>query len=159
MKKIIPFIFIAILFALNSCGPNYDIDGTAPVKNLKIGGQVVDLNGNPIQGVTVKVGNKTLVTDANGFFYTPASFTTKSYLIKFSKNGYLPNLRSGLINNKSEIKVKVALISNSDASYATINTQTGGQLTISTPYGNAEIVFPQSVEYKIKATGEKIEIK
>lgn len=155
MKKIIyTVISILAVFAIHSCGPNYNIDGTAAIKSLEIAGQVIDLQGNPIPNVEVTANGKVTTTDDNGFFFVSTSSSSKTYFIKFNKDGYFPNIRSGKILS-DEIKVKVALVSfNDNKSSVSLNTETGGTLSISTPYGNATINFPAGLKYVVSSTGD-----
>jgi hypothetical protein len=154
MKKIIyGIIAIAAIAVFHSCGPNYDIDGEAVSSNLKVAGQVIDLQGNPIPNVEVKIDGKVTTTDDNGFFFSSISSASKTYFIKFTKDGYFPNIRSGKVLS-DEIKVKVALLSFNDVTTKTINTTVGGGVKIQTPYGNADINFPAGLKYIVKSTHE-----
>ena len=53
-------------------------------------GKVIDTNHNPIQNVTITIGNKTAQTDANGIFIiSDANLYQRFGYIKAEKAGYL----------------------------------------------------------------------
>jgi uncharacterized membrane protein len=62
-----------------------------PIQYGSVGGQVVDKDGNPIQGVTVTLGTtgRTATTDATGH-YSFANVTAGTYTLEFSCTGFQP---------------------------------------------------------------------
>jgi len=152
MKTIRNVIVLLLLAIINSCTPNIESDYTLASKNIKVGGIVVDINGNPIPDVEITIGDKTIKTDPNGvFFINNVNLTGEKYFVKIKADNYLPNYRSGLIKSNL-LKFKVTLLSYDDITVSNINTQTGGTITIN---GGAEIEFPAGLKYVYEQTGEE----
>lgn len=58
-------------------------------------GNVIDINKNPIEGVTITIGNETAVTDSNGvFIINDADVNERFGYIKAEKAGYIHGSRS-----------------------------------------------------------------
>jgi hypothetical protein len=99
-------------------------------------GQVVDASSNPISGVTIKIGNETAQTDANGVFKINGAQVYEHFAyITAKKMGYVDGSRS-MIPTAGKNNVKIMLVSN--ASTATIHT--GNTATVSLPSGT-KVVF------------------
>ncbi len=156
MKKNIFFLLpiVMLLFAIigiTSCGDNYNISKTIGQKTLIIGGIVTDLQGNPIPNVNVIMGNKVKTTNNNGIFFLSGLSSNETFTIKFRKNGYLPNIRSGKIR-KNKMIIQVAMIPDN----LTIEKQimSGTSDSIYDPNTGAEVVFYPQMRYKVVSTGE-----
>ncbi len=121
MKKLLPlFVFMALL--LSSCNPDDDAGSTTtdPESNFeenfgaevsrKFIGQVNDINGNAVQGATVRIGSLSVQTDANGvFLINGASVREKFAYIRVSKTGFMDGSRA-LIPTSGTNNVKITLI-------------------------------------------------
>ena len=145
------FILVLLgVFLLNSCfkeKSDYQTSG----KYIKVGGIVVDMQNTPIKNVTVTIGNKIVETDDNGIFYIDNVLITEDkYFVKFNKDGYLPNYKSGIATSGS-ITLKVILISNADVTNSTFNTAAGGNINLS---GGGELYLPPNLNYVVEKTGE-----
>src|SRR5262245_11697448 len=98
MRK--PFYLILSCFILLFAGCQKEISyiappssGTDPV-SATLQGNVVDENGDPEQGVTIRVGAKTATTDAKGYFrIRNASLDKNSSLVTAEKTGYFKAFR------------------------------------------------------------------
>lgn len=144
-------IKLSMLFALTivvtlSCKKNKDENPTltAPTSTIvPVVGIVIDVNGNPLSGVTVKAGTHTTTTDYSGAFYLPSvSFGLTRYTITFEKQGYFKLYRSGIPKAGKPIQLTVGLISENDNTYASQKTFSSTQNdSIQLPDGS-EIVFP-----------------
>ncbi len=151
MKTIKNILFLLGIILINSCTPTIDADYQLANRSVTIGGLVVDINNNPISNAQVTIGNKTIKTDANGIFYIEnVNMASNKYFVKFEAPNYLPNYRSGKLT-KSTLKFKVTLLSYDDITVETINTQTGGTITVN---GGGEITFPAGLKYVVERTGE-----
>ncbi|NRD23305.1 hypothetical protein HNV10_08630 [Winogradskyella litoriviva] len=98
-------------------------------------GNVIDINNNPIEGVTISVGNNTATTDSNGIFIiNDANVKERFGFIKAEKSGYINGSRSVVPSNGTN-KVTIMLLQatvagtvNSGAS-ETINLANGSSVS------------------------------
>jgi hypothetical protein len=73
-------------------------------------GTVIDINKNPIEGVTVTIGNETATTDSNGvFIINNAPVKQRFGFIKAEKSGYIHGSRSVVPSNGTN-KVTIMLL-------------------------------------------------
>lgn len=73
-------------------------------------GSVIDKNHNPIEGVTITIGNETTITDGNGvFILNNASVKQRFGYIKAEKSGYIHGSRSVVPSNGTN-KVTIMLL-------------------------------------------------
>lgn len=73
-------------------------------------GNVIDVNKNPIEGVSISIGNTTAITDSNGvFMVNNASFKERFGYIKAEKAGYFDGSRS-LVPTNGTNKVTIMLL-------------------------------------------------
>jgi hypothetical protein len=76
-------------------------------------GSVVDVNNNPIQGVTITIGTSTVQTDVNGIFIINGANVYEQFAyIKAQKAGYIDGSRS-LVPTNGKNNVKIMLLPNS----------------------------------------------
>jgi hypothetical protein len=140
--RAIALLFTSILFfqcqkEISSVGPSSPgITLSEPI-SARLQGNVYNENGQPAQGVTVKVGTQTTTTDATGNFrFTSASLDKKASLVTAEINGYFKAYRvfaatSG--TNYLAIKlIKKTLV-------GTIDAATGGNVSLS---NGAKIALP-----------------
>ena len=94
-------------------------------------GKVIDTNHNPIQNVTITIGNKTAQTDANGIFIiSDANLYQRFGYIKAEKAGYLHGSRS-IVPSEGTNKVTIMLLEETVVG----TTNSGTTETITLPYG------------------------
>ncbi len=63
--------------------------------DLQLSGLVRDVDGNPLDGVTVTSGNAVAISDANGLFgFTSLEVVEGRSVVRFSKTGYFDIVRS-----------------------------------------------------------------
>lgn len=90
-----------------------------------IGGEVIDENGNPVNGATVSIGTTTMQTNSNGLFlFRDVSVNENKAYVKVEKNGFFLGSRNIVTKENSVSSVKIKLLSNN-----TINSflsSTGG---------------------------------
>ena len=73
-------------------------------------GSVIDTNKNPIEGVTITIGNKTATTDSNGvFMINDANVNERFGYVKAEKTGYIHGSRSIVPSNGTN-KVTIMLL-------------------------------------------------
>ena len=75
MHAILHRRFRASIAALMLCGCNSPSPG--PASGSDVAGRYVNLNGTPVSGVTFRIGSRTTITGADGYFYfssVPASY-------------------------------------------------------------------------------------
>lgn len=91
-------------------------------------GKVIDTNHNPIQNVTITIGNKTAQTDANGIFIiSDANVYQRFGYIKAEKAGYLHGSRS-VIPSEGTNKVTIMLLE--ETVVGTTNSGTAETITL-----------------------------
>jgi hypothetical protein len=98
-------------------------------------GNVIDTNKNPIEGVTITIGNETAITDSNGvFILNNANVNERFGYIKAEKAGYIHGSRSVVPSNGTN-KVTIMLLEanvvgtvNSGAS-ATVTASNGSSVS------------------------------
>lgn len=94
-------------------------------------GKVIDTNHNPIQNVTITIGNKTAQTDANGIFIiSDANVYQRFGYIKAEKAGYLHGSRS-IVPSEGTNKVTIMLLEETVVG----TTNSGTTETITLPNG------------------------
>lgn len=90
-------------------------------------GNVIDKNHNPIEGVTVSIGNETAITDSNGIFIiNNASVNQRFGYIKAEKAGYIHGSRS-VLPSAGTNKITIMLLEEIVA--GTINSGSSGNVT------------------------------
>lgn len=105
--------------------------------NAHLQGTVLDENGIPASGVTVKVGSQTTVTDNRGYFRVMnASLDKKSAVVTAEKAGYFKAFRTFAATSGTN-QVVIKLIKRTLA--GTIDATTGGSVTLS---NGAKIEIP-----------------
>ncbi|MBC3847431.1 hypothetical protein H8K90_13630 [Winogradskyella echinorum] len=96
-------------------------------------GNVIDINKNPIEGVTVTIGNETATTDSNGvFMINNANVKERFGYVKAEKAGYIHGSRSVVPSNGTN-KVTIMLLEATVA--GTINS--GSAETVSMGNGSS----------------------
>jgi len=92
-------------------------------------GNVLDENGKPAMGVTIKTGTKVTTTNARGYFRIPAApLDKKSSLVIAEKAGYYKAYRSFSATSGAN-QVVIKLIKKNLS--GTINASSGGEVTLS----------------------------
>ena len=73
-------------------------------------GNIIDINRNPIEGVTITIGSQTATTDSNGvFIINNASVNERFGYVKAEKDGYIHGSRSVVPSNGTN-KVTIMLL-------------------------------------------------
>src|SRR5262245_194970 len=91
-------------------------------------GNIKDENGRPAMGVTIKLGSKTAITNARGYFrISNASLDKSASLVTAEKSGYFKAYRvfgatSGV--NQVSIQLLPKILA------GTVNTSTGGEVSL-----------------------------
>ena len=88
MKRIVCLTSIALLAACD----NNIVQEDAEVG--RIGGYVTDLDGTPIEGVTVEAQGLTALSGADGLYYIEGVSPSESILVSFNKRGYAKGYQS-----------------------------------------------------------------
>jgi hypothetical protein len=149
IKKLLLFLLLAISFS----GCNRDDDASwSPTAsqvtdeefaqnfgnevNRDFIGQVVDVNSNPIQNATVKIGTATVQTDVNGvFIINGANVHERFAYVTAAKTGYINGSRS-LVPTTGKNNIKIMLL----PAAATQVISSGENSTVDLPNGT-KVVF------------------
>lgn len=111
-------------------GPDFpgEIATPDPI-SAAIQGNVFDENGTPATGVTVQVGAKTALTDANGFFrINSASLDKKSAVVTAFKSGYFKAYRTfGATPGANFVQIKLI----KRTLTGTVDGAAGGEVSLS----------------------------
>jgi hypothetical protein len=153
MKRFYAFIFILVSLVSFHCQkemsyaglPNgHDTDSPDPV-TATLQGNVVDENNAPATGVSIKVGNKSILTDERGYFrILNASLDKTASVVTAEKDGYFKAYRTfPATDAANHIKIKLTR----RQSAGTIGAS-GGEVTLS---NGAKIAL--SSNGTMKATG------
>ena len=168
IKRIYRTILASAILALTAagCGVNEITidDGTVipdndrgeingSMESFPVWGTVTDSKGQPLSGVTVSSGDISIVSDINGFFSLDQTDVNNGrFLVRFSKEGYFPVVRSADASDRDPCGLNVALASADDPmacrkEYSAENAQT-------LEAGGMKISLPADC-YSYAATGEK----
>ena len=139
MKKHFQFLTV-LLIALLAVGCNPNDDGSSSnssdpfTQNFGAAvsrdfmGQVVDQNGDPIQDVIIKIGNKTTQTDVNGVFIIKAAGVYKEFAyITAKKSGFIDGSRA-MVPTSGMNNVKIMMIANTPVE--TISSGVASEVTL-----------------------------
>ncbi len=154
MKKISYFIVLCCFFTISTLiftnckkddKPDDPIIPVVPTTTTTISGIVVDLNNNPIQGVSVKLEGSTIApktTTQYGSFYFHKVPTSTRIILTFSKDNYLKVTRAEARPSNGVVIIQAMLIpKNSDISTTSfVNPSIGG--TVSLPSLNTKVTLP-----------------
>jgi uncharacterized protein (TIGR02145 family) len=141
-KRFIRFGFLvllalSLLLSIHSCNKENELEPVIPspvsngqnwgsAKQIAISGQVFDESNQPLNGVTVKAGNQTTTTDANGVFsFNSAPVLDRLGYITASKQGYFPGSRTFLPTAGKNV-VKVTMLQKNLA--GSIDASAGGTM-------------------------------
>jgi hypothetical protein len=94
-----------------------DTPAVVSLQDASVSGKVLDIEGNPVQGVTVTSGTLSASTGVDGTFtFARVGVVDSRSVIRFEKDGYFPVVRSGV--KKDEIRIEIILYrkGNSDIS-------------------------------------------
>lgn len=129
---------------LNSCDKNGSGTKVTPPPPLSptvvasVSGHITDDLGNPLAGATVKAGEKSGITDANGNFrLADATLARNAGVVTVTKDNYLVGKRTYIVDSASENFVSLQMIKKAAAT--TFNAQTGATLPLG---GSFTIEFP-----------------
>ncbi|WP_179008902.1 carboxypeptidase-like regulatory domain-containing protein [Winogradskyella forsetii] len=141
--KIVTYIFTLSLFVFTSCHKDdsvtngngsqvYIPDSFSEYFGNEISrdflGTVVDKNKLPIEGVTITIGNETVLTDSNGIFILrDADVNQRFGYVKAEKAGYIHGSRS-VVPSEGTNKVKIMLLEANVI--ATINSGSSETVTL-----------------------------
>lgn len=154
MKKISLFLVLFSLFTISTlvftnCKKDNETDDpttpVVPTTTTTISGIVVDLNNNPIQGVSVMLEGSTIApktTTQYGSFYFHKVSTSNRISLTFSKDSYLKVTRSETRPSSGVVIIHAMLIpKNSDISTTSmVNGSIGGNISL--PSANTQVIFP-----------------
>lgn len=106
---------------------------------LFLHGNVLDEKGNPLSGVQVKVSNKTLTTNSEGYFVTEDAILKSEFaVVKAEKTGYMKGIRTftptaGAMN-------RIELVLQTKGAAQSLDANKGGELTFDG--GKVKLNFP-----------------
>lgn len=161
MKKQIPLIvFICLcLFFIVSCRKNFaeeqyteTIQDNTPdftrKVNAGISGYVVDENNDPVAGVVVTAGSKSIITDEYGYFRIPNTELTQNIgFITLDKAGYYKNYKTFIPREGEETFLRAKILAKTET--GNVSGTAGG--TVSAADG-ATVNFPAGATV-VAATG------
>lgn len=142
-NKIIFSITICFLIALASCRKDStisEIEITPPDTVIKIlakaTGFVTDLDGNVLEGVSVRLDNEEVFTDVNGFFNISGYANSKNGVLHISSPGYFDAYQAITPVENEYFRTTVKLFKRVDQS--TISSSTGGEVEV---HGGGKVIF------------------
>jgi hypothetical protein len=120
------FFTISIIFISCSREPN-DIEVTGDLYNNNIKGQVVNLNLEPLAGVSVQTSWMNTTTDQSGYFnFTSSKPFSDRIIINFQKEGYFEEVRGFTLDSNCTNYMKIALLEKK--LLGDIDNNSGGEL-------------------------------
>jgi len=153
MKKIQSLLWLLLIaVTFSSCESNDDNNNSGPddttfAENFgntaarDFIGQIVDVDNNPIQGVTIKIGSSTTQTDINGvFMINGANVYERFAYITATKTGYIDGSRS-MVPTSGKNNVKIMLLPNTPIE--TIQSGVTSEVSI---YSGTKVVFDGAFE-------------
>jgi|GEM_PF-3300631 len=142
------FAIFIIAFGCNKDPKKNDTPANPNYVTKTVSGIVVDENETPLVDVNVNVNGNMTVTDQSGAFLLPNITVPKdSFLVKFSKDGYFRNVRSGETGSESNIQLRVGLVNKNAATTTQFQANTGGVLSIWSGTLNTTVTFPNDLKY------------
>ncbi len=128
-----------------------EINGS--MESFPVWGTVTDSKGQPLSDVTVSSGDISIVSDVNGFFSLDQTDVNDGrFLVRFSKEGYFPVVRSAVAYDKNPCGLNVALASADDPMVCRKEYSAESAQTFEA--GGMKISLPADC-YSYAATGEK----
>ncbi len=117
MQRSYAILFMLLSILSFNCQKDLSMEGGGPQPGVHskdpvtatVQGNVIDENGAPATGVTIKVGNKVVQTDAKGYFrIINASLDRSSSLVTAEKPGYFRSYRTFQASSAANhIKIKL----------------------------------------------------
>ena len=148
LNLILAFAFLVIAFGCNKDPKKNDTPIDPNYVTKTVSGIVVDENETPLVDVDVNVNGNVTTTDQSGAFLLPNITVPKdSFLVKFNKDGYFRNVRSGEPGSESNIRVRVGLVNKASATTTQFAANAGGTLSIVSGTLNTIITFPNDLKY------------
>jgi protocatechuate 3,4-dioxygenase beta subunit len=150
-------VLFSVLFLFTACHQE-EISQSVISKgsrSLTISGIVTDDAGNPLSDVTVISSGRTVTTNSIGaFLIQNLTISNDIYFLKFKKNGYFSNTRSGkLATDETRLQVKVGLIPDYNATTLSFSTGTAATLLVNSSTGfSATVEFPSDITFVDKVT-------
>ena len=134
MKRIfLAICLLCVTLVATQCKKNADVN-TPPVTEQKhpitatLKGNIINENNLPVGGAVIRVGTRTITTDATGYFrLTNADLDMQTSLVMVEKSGYFPAYRVFAATSGTN-QVTIKLIPKVLA--GTLNATTGGQVTL-----------------------------
>ncbi|MCD6366852.1 MAG: carboxypeptidase regulatory-like domain-containing protein [Bacteroidales bacterium] len=151
MKKSNFILILALMVIVFGCNKDPKKNDTPVNPNYvtkTVSGIAVDENEVPLVDVDVNVNGNITTTDQSGAFFLPnISVPKDSFLVKFSKDGYFRNVRSGEPGSESNIRVRVGLVNKASATTTQFQANVGGILSIWSGTLNTTVTFPNDLKY------------
>jgi len=145
------FAILVIAFGCNKDPQKNDTPANPNYVTKTVSGIVVDENEMPLVDVDVNVNGNMAVTDQSGAFLLPNITVPKdSFLVKFNKDGYFRNVRSGETEGESNIQLRVGLVNKTAATTTQFQANIGGVLPIWSGTLNTTVTFPNNLKYTDK---------
>lgn len=136
LKLLIPLaLLISGLFV--ACHED-DPLGNSQSADVTFAGQIIDENGNGVEGALVKAGDESTLTDKNGVFrLKQVRLAAMHAMVTVSKAGYFEVSRPYIVEDEALQTITIQLLTKTYA--GAVNTATGGQVNIS---GGPKLDFP-----------------
>ncbi|MBK9400088.1 MAG: carboxypeptidase regulatory-like domain-containing protein [Bacteroidetes bacterium] len=148
MKTILNYLCLLFVLTISSCAKDEKASASSGSNvSITVYGRVLDESGNPLEGVSVRVGSFSTLTDVQGLFVFENALTGKKRaVIKASKNGYW-NRSSGFIPSDKTIHY-CNLVMPLKQFNQTTSAISGGNLSV----GSATVTFPANAFAKTDGT-------
>ncbi|MEP6647457.1 MAG: hypothetical protein ABJC12_10225 [Saprospiraceae bacterium] len=138
-KRILVFIMMALALARCKDTETFVPDPQAVKFNSSVFVEVRDVNGNPLEGVHINLGNKNVETDKDGLVYFKEVAMEKSTYLTASKDGFFHGSRRFYPIQKQTQFVRIVMLPAITA--GTIQSGAGGTVTVN---GNTTLDFPSN---------------
>ncbi len=156
--KYIFLFFLAVLLA-SSCREDDITTSEVEISpnplisvETSLNGLVSDLEGNPLDNVTVNYRGENLTTDENGYFKLEnIEAVFDGGMARFSKDGFLDNYKWFYPQQNDIAFLRVILVE--ESGIGTLNPSSGGTFTMN---GGATVTFPAGDIFEDKLTGEAL---
>lgn len=138
LKLLLPLaLFLGAMFFV-ACHEDDRLTESDKMAKVAFAGRIIDENGDPVSGATVKAGTLSVATDQNGVFrLAEVSLSANHAVLSVTGTGYFDFSRAYVVQDHALQYVTVQLLSKKLA--GTLNAASGGVVNVA---GGPKITFP-----------------
>ena len=128
-------LLLSVIIIVSGCKKKEEDKYFSSTNSISISGKVYNQDNEVIPGVTVKINDKSAITDSEGVYKLNNIGTANTKLtIQFTKDGYISITRNEIVSQSLDINVSMISLSSNLVSQTTFSSQQG--TTISTSDGS-----------------------